>query len=91
MFNISYHKKVIEIDIPKISSDIKERIKKVIESKLTTRPEIFGKPLQSSLYGFRSLRAGDYRIIFIIENKKDIFIIMIEHRSIVYKDLGNRI
>lgn len=61
------------------------RIKKAIEDKLTTRPEVFGKPLRFSLKGHRSLRVGDYRVIFRME-KKIIKIILIAHRSMVYED-----
>ena len=61
------------------------RIKKAIEEKLTTHPEVFGKPLRFSLKGYRSLRVGEYRVIFRIE--KDIVkILIIAHRSAVYED-----
>ncbi len=60
------------------------RIKKSIEEKLTTHPEIFGKPLRFSLKGHRSLRVGDYRVIFRID-KAIVSILIIAHRSVVYK------
>lgn len=58
-------------------------IKKAIEEKLTTHPEVFGKPLRKSLSGFRSLRVGDYRVIFRIEGTT-VRIYIIAHRSVVY-------
>ena len=91
MFAVTYHAKVAELDIPSLSSDVKSRVKKAIESKLFTRPEVFGKPLENSLFGFRSLRVGDYRVIFIIEKKSEVFIVLIEHRSVVYKEIYSRI
>jgi mRNA interferase RelE/StbE len=89
MFEITYHKKIVD-DISSISSAHKNLIKKSIEEKLRTEPEFFGKPLQFSLSGLRSLRVGDYRIIFQLK-KKEVFIILIAHRSIVYKIINNRV
>ena len=54
------------------------------------QPEIYGKPLRSSLKGYRNLRIGDYRIIFRIEEKA-VKVFAILHRSIVYKDINKRI
>ena len=88
-FVIQYHKLVVEEDIPKLSSDVRQRIKKEIEEKLTNAPEIFGKPLRRSLKGYRKLRSGDFRVIFRIEDNL-VKGLMIQHRSIVYKRLEKR-
>lgn len=89
-FTIQYNAEVIEKDIPLLSKEWKNIIKQAIEEKLTTNPEVFGKPLRSSLKGYRKLRVGDYRVIFRIEN---IFvkIFVIQHRSAVYKNTEKRI
>lgn len=89
MFAITYHKKIID-DISTISIVHKNAIKKAIEEKLTSAPEIFGKPLQFSLTGLRSLRVGDYRIVFQL-NKQEVFIVLIAHRSIVYTLVQKRV
>ena len=89
-FDIVYHPLVIEKDIPKLGTADKNNIRKAIENKLTTNPEIFGKPLQRSLKGYRKLRVGDYRAIYRIEGKK-VKIFYIGHRSIVYKKADKRI
>ena len=65
------------------------RIKKAIEEKLTTHPEVFGKPLRRSLRGYRRLRVGDYRVIFRIENTT-VKIFLIAHRAFVYEDYQGR-
>ncbi len=59
-------------------------IKKAIEEKLTKHPEAFGKPLRFSLKGHRSLRIGNYRVIYRIGGRT-VFIIIIAHRSVVYE------
>lgn len=62
-------------------------IKKAIEEKLSTAPEIFGKPLQHSFKGYRRLRIGTYRAIFMMKGKT-VVIIHIGHRSTVYEEYG---
>ena len=89
-FEIEYHELVKKEDIPKLSSSTRERIKQAIEEKLMTRPEVFGKPLRRSIEGYRKLRVGDYRVIFRIKGRK-IKIILIEHRSVVYKLIHKRL
>lgn len=89
-FDIIYHADVVKHDIPKLSGAIKGRIKKAVEEKLLTYPDLFGKPLRRSLKGYRKLRVGDYRIIFRIEKQK-VMIFVIQHRSVVYKNAGGRL
>lgn len=89
MFEITYHKKILE-DLASISSSNKNVIRKSIEEKLRVQPEFFGKPLQFSLFSLRSLRVGDYRVIFQLK-KKEVFIILIAHRSVVYKIVNTRV
>lgn len=89
MFNIEYHSKIFD-DLKQISAPIKKDIQKAIEEKLTTAPEFFGKPLQFSLKGLRSMRVGDYRVIFGL-SKDVVRIVLISHRSVAYKDIEKRI
>ena len=89
MFTITYHYKVVD-DIKEISSTHKVVIQKAIEEKLTIQPEFFGKPLQFSLKGARSMRVGDFRVIFQIK-KKEVYVLLIAHRSIVYKNAEGRL
>ena len=88
MFDILYHSKVID-DLSHISAPIKKDIRAAIEEKLTTAPEFFGKPLQFSLKGLRSMRVEDYRVIFQLSGKV-VYIVLIAHRSVVYKTAEKR-
>ncbi len=88
MIDIQYHSKILD-DLKQISAPIKKDIKKAIEEKLTTAPEFFGKPLQFSLKGLRSMRVGDYRVIFAL-SKGVVQIVLISHRSVAYKDIEKR-
>lgn len=84
-YQIEYLESVVEEDIPALPKNIRNTIKKAIEERLTVDPFGFGKPLRYSLN--RRLRVGDYRIVYRIEEKESIVLIVaIKHRKIVYED-----
>lgn len=84
MYKIAYSKEVAKKDLPLLPATMKKRIKKAIEQRLMQAPYLFGKPLQYSFKGQRSLRVGDYRIIYVIEEEATTVIITaIRHRSVV--------
>ncbi len=82
-FEITYHELVVKLDIPRLSPEVRKRIKHAIETRLITHPNLYGKPLRKSLKNYRKLRVGDYRVIFRIE-KNIVKIFIIAHRSFVY-------
>lgn len=83
-YEVEYLETVVREDIPKLSKTARQRIRRAIEEKLTTRPVEFGKPLRYSLKGARRLRIGDYRVIFRIELPRTVVILKIGHRREVY-------
>ena len=89
MFRIVYHRLVVRDDIPKLSSEWKKKVRRAIEKRLTTHPDLYGKPLRRSLKGYRKLRVGDWRVIFRIEKNK-VMILAIKHRSAVYERIDRR-
>jgi mRNA interferase RelE/StbE len=82
-FNLKYTETVVKKHIPKLSKPVKEYIRLVIEKKLANDPFTYGKPLQYSYKGYRSLRISDYRVIYYIEGN-NVIIIAIKHRKEVY-------
>lgn len=90
VFEIRYHEAVVKEDIARLSSEWKKRIKTAIEARLSSLPDLYGKPLRRSLKGYRKLRVGDYRVIFRIEGKA-VKIFIIGHRSVVYKNAEGRL
>ena len=88
-FGTFYHELVVKKDMPKLSAVYRARIRKAIEEKLVYNPEIFGKPLRSSLRGYRKLRVGDYRVIFRTEKDK-VKIFYIGHRLAAYGETQKR-
>lgn len=89
MYTLLYHKKVTDTDIPKLDPKVRLVIKRAIETKLDTSPELYGKPLRQTLAGYRKLRVGDYRVIFKIKGKI-VYILLIAHRSIAYREVDKR-
>lgn len=87
-FTLRYQDRVVRKDIPVLPKRERGRIQKAIERKLTTHPEVFGKPLRRSLKGYRRLRIGEYRVVFRIE-KTTVKIFAIGHRSVIYDDYEN--
>lgn len=90
MFEVLYHRSVIQEDIPKLPAAWKKKVENAISAKLATRPDVYGKPLRRSLKNYRKLRVGDYRVIFRIE-KSLVKIFVIQHRSVVYFSARKRI
>ncbi|KKU77759.1 MAG: Plasmid stabilization system [Parcubacteria group bacterium GW2011_GWA2_47_7] len=84
LYEILYDKRVLE-DLRHIDDSVRKKIRIAIEQKLTSQPEIFGKPLRQSLVGFRVLRVGDYRIVFVIKGR-EVFVLLIGSRQCVYKE-----
>ena len=83
-FEILYHHKVIEDDLPALDKKVKERILDNIGKKLGAEPEKYGKPLRKPLSSFWKLRIGDYRVVYKIK-KREVWILTILHRSKVYE------
>ena len=88
-YEILYHADVVNKDIKSLGEPDKKLIKDTIEKKLLKTPEVYGKPLRTSLKNYRKLRVGDFRVIFRI-TKKQINIFAILHRSVVYKNVSRR-
>jgi mRNA-degrading endonuclease RelE of RelBE toxin-antitoxin system len=80
---IVYHPLVVEDDLPKLSGAVKQRIRRAIESKLTTHPERYGIPLRGELHPHWKLRVGDYRVVYDIKGS-EVIVKVIAHRRKVY-------
>ncbi len=88
-YNLKYYPAVKKSDLPKIDKKNRLMIKRAIEERLATQPEIYGKPLQRTLKGYWKLRIGDYRVIFKVSSD-DILILGIIHRKEVYRLIKKR-
>jgi addiction module RelE/StbE family toxin len=84
-YRIEYLESVVREDIPGLSRDVRNRIRKAIEQKLGSHAVEFGKPLRYSLKGARRLRVEDWRVVYTIEPPDLVLIVKIGHRKDVYE------
>lgn len=89
-YRFEYLSVVFRDDIPKLDAAVYGDSKTAIEMKLRETPRIYGKPLRQSLKGYRSLRVGDYRIVYRIE-REVVLIVALRHRRDVYRVASLRV
>lgn len=90
-YDITYLKVVASDDIPKRNGAWKRKIKKAIETKLTTEPTLYGQPLRRNLAGCYKLRVSDYRVIYQV-TQQAVVVIAIQHRFVGYgRDIDRRV
>lgn len=89
MFLLVYHPLVAR-DIVGINRDIRRRLAKAIQERLSSHPESYGKPLRGDLAGYWTLRVGDYRVVYRVV-KHEVWIFAIINRRDVYSEVMNRL
>lgn len=89
-YRLAYHPEVRTKDVPAINQNLRERISRAIETRLTTKPQRYGEPLRRTLKGYWKLRVGDYRVVFNIVND-EVWIYGIIHRRDVYDKIIRRL
>jgi mRNA interferase RelE/StbE len=89
-YRVFFHEDVEKEDIPLLPDVMKIRMKKAIRERLTTNPDLYGKPLRGWMAGLRRLRVGDWRIVYRIVDH-DVNVLIIAHRSKVYHAVLQRI
>jgi len=80
----------VQGDLKSIGAVAQKRIQAVIEAKLTSQPELFGKPLRRSLVGFRVLRVGNYRVVYLVKGSM-VIVFLIGDRKHVYQEALKRL
>jgi mRNA interferase RelE/StbE len=89
-FELRYHPDVKAIDIPQLDAKLKTRIRRAIETRLTSEPQRYGAPLRKTLHGYWKLRVGDYRIVFKIVGP-EVWVLGIIHRKKAYEAIEKRL
>ncbi|KKW35764.1 hypothetical protein A2852_00510 [Candidatus Adlerbacteria bacterium RIFCSPHIGHO2_01_FULL_54_23] len=89
-YSITLHLAVISKDIPRLDTFWRHTIRDAIREKLKTKPELYGKPLRQTLKSCRTLRIGDYRVVFKIQDIT-VYIVGIVHRRAKYEGIEKRI
>ena len=89
-YTLRYHPAVAEEDLPDIPANLRRRLPRSIESRLTINPSLYGMPLRGSLKGYWKLRVGDYRVVFKIA-REEVWIFTVLHRKRVYEAVTTRL
>ncbi|MFH1093651.1 MAG: type II toxin-antitoxin system RelE/ParE family toxin [Candidatus Omnitrophota bacterium] len=90
-YTIIYHPDIPKEDLSGIPRNIKDTIRRAIETRLMSNPFLAGEPLRQSLKGHRKLRVGDYRVIYRVEGGTKIVVLKIGHRKDVYSKVFSRL
>ena len=89
-YSITLHPLVTALDIPALDAFWRRTVRDAIREKLQMNPGVFGKPLRRTLKGCRTLRVGDYRVVFQIRSRT-IHVVAIIHRSSNYEGIARRL
>ena len=89
-YRLVYHSAVPEEDLPEIPANMRARIARAIETRLTENPEQYGSPLRGTLKGYWKLRVGDYRVVYRVA-EDEVRILAIRHHKKVYEYAPSRI
>ena len=84
-FVLLYHHLIAE-DVARFNKDVRLRLAKTVQARLTTHPESYGKALSGNLAGYWTLRTGDYRIVYKIV-RQEVWIYAVIHRKNVYDEV----
>lgn len=94
MFNVIIDELVFTEDFKEITKSDQQQILKTIRKKLTTEPELYGKPLRNELKGFWKLKVDKYRVVYSIDKGKiEVYVVTVGFRrdQEVYKTATKRI
>jgi mRNA interferase RelE/StbE len=83
VYAINVAKGVDREDLLRMNSSDRERVLIAVGAKLSTKPDLFGKPLRRPLAGYWDLRVGNYRVIYRIGGRA-VYILVIMHRKAGY-------
>ena len=88
-YEVELRPDVVGEDLTKIPANIRARIIRAVERRLTTEPTRYGVRLSQTLGGLWKVRVGDYRILYEIEEEK-VTVWAIRHRKDVYDEAEKR-
>jgi len=66
------------------------KVKEIITERLYQSPDLYGLPLRKSLKGYRKLRVGDYRVIYLVSSNT-VLIEGVGHRKNIYEMIKKRL
>ena len=80
----------IASDLGGLGGRLLKRVLDAIENRLSSSPELYGKPLSHELKGLRRIRVGDLRVAYQATDRK-VVIWAVLHRKKIYAELAKRL
>lgn len=81
MFEVLVDELVFTEDFKHITENDRQRIIRTISKKLTTEPELYGKPLKGSLKGFWKLKIDKFRVVYSLNKDKiEVYVVTVGFR-----------
>jgi mRNA interferase RelE/StbE len=84
-YRLVYHPAIAEDDLPQIPANLRARIARALETRLTNAPDHYGSPLRGTLKGYWKLGVGDYRVVYRVAGD-EVRILAIRHRKSLYEE-----
>jgi mRNA interferase RelE/StbE len=84
-YRLVYHPAIAEDDLPQIPANLRARIARALETRLTKAPDHYGSPLRGTLKGYWKLGVGDYRVVYRVAGD-EVRILAIRHRKSLYEE-----
>lgn len=89
-YRLVYHPKVAGEDLLGIPHNVRARLARAIEQRLSSAPEKYGHPLRGSLKGYWKLRVGDYRVVLKVVGQ-EVWVLAILYRGKGYGEMEARL
>ena len=77
-------------DFENIDKYSAQKIRVIIELRLSQAPHIYGLPLRAELKSFRKLRIGDYRVVYSL-SQNTVLVEGVGHRKNIYEIIKKRL
>ena len=87
-YEVRFHHEVTK-DLRSLPGNVRERILRAVESRLTSVPDRYGERLRQSLHGYWKLRVGDFRVVYEIAGRR-VRVYGIMDRREVYEEISRR-
>lgn len=86
---VEFRPAVAEVDLAALPRNLRSRVLRAIETRLTAEPARYGQRLRRSLAGFWKIRVGDYRVVYEILGTT-VVVWAILNRKGVYDEMQRR-
>ena len=88
-YQVEFHPEVVAEDLRELPANLRTRIIRAIDKRLTTEPTRYGTKLRQALSELWKLRVGDYRVVYEVRGHR-VTVWAVRHRKDVYDEVERR-